>query len=250
MALKDALARPRFQTYQSATSGSVLDAARLYILDAELRGAFLELVHLAEVALREACNRVIAGTYGPWWFNGKRVVLDDRTRRQFREAESKISPGSKTPDRVVAQVSFGAWSDLLEAGGTSDGSHGALSGTADYEVALWDAALVKIFDGLSTTRADAAALTRRVRRLRNRVAHHEPIVFGIHQNGERDPDRKFRRQAPLDALTDLRRLTGHLQPRLAGYLNRCEHVDELLADPRAAEALLFAKARRTDTRWL
>lgn len=249
-ALKDSLARPRFQTYRSATSGSLIDAARLYVLDAELRGALLELIHFAEIALRESCNRSIAGKYGPWWFNGTKIVLDDRTRRQFREAESKMSPGVKTPDRVVAQVSFGAWTDLLEAGGTSDGSLGALSGTADYEVTLWDAALRKAFAGLCATRAEAAELTRRIRRLRNRVAHHEPIVFGIHQNGERDPDRKYRRQAPVDAVADLRRMTAHLQPNLVDYLARCTHVDELLSDQRAVDALRYAKSTRTDARWL
>lgn len=249
-ALGASLAKPRFEPYRSTFEGAILDAARLYILDAELRGALLELLHFAEVSLRERMHRRLSAMYGPWWFNGQRVVLDDRTRSRFREAESKVSPGSKTPDRVIAAVSLGGWTDLLEVGGTSDGGYGALPGRADYETTLWDAGLAAEFSALGSTRQHVAAHLRRVRRLRNRVAHHETIAFGIHQPGEKDSSGKYRRQDPSSAVGDVRKLLEHFCPHMHNWLAACDHAELLLAEPGAQSALLYAKAKRKDIVWI
>ncbi|GAA2543790.1 hypothetical protein GCM10009860_25740 [Microbacterium mitrae] len=247
-AIQQTIPNPRFQRYTSATGGAVLPAARLYVLDAELRGALLELIHFTEIGLREKLHRTLSHQYGPWWFRGKTVTLDDRTRQQFREASARLS-GTLTPERVIAEVSFGAWGDLLEVGGTSDGSYDSLAGRADYEADLWDGRLDAVFKGIASTRQSAASLVRRVRRLRNRVAHHESIVYGVHQPGEKDSRGHTKRQEPLAALADLRSLMLHFCPGATTWLQTCDHAAELLQDSLAVDALAHTRQSRKKTAW-
>lgn len=242
--------KSRYRTYTAATPSRLLEAAQLYVLDAQLRGAILELVHFAEVGIRDAFHQRLQKDYGPHWFKGRKVVLDDRTRGRFREAEVRVSmKNGSSQERVIADVSFGAWTALLELGATSDGSHDSLSGRADYEVQLWDGRLEEVFAGLSADRSTAAAMMRRIQRLRNRVAHHESIVFGVHQPGEKDSAGKYRRQEPQSALADVRKVLGHFCKGGDEWLTTCLHADELLAEPLAVQALSHAKSSRTNIAW-
>lgn len=248
-AIKNSVSRQRFARYTSATGGSVIDAARLYVLDSELRGALLELLHFYEIAFRDAIHAVLTNAYGADWYRGLTVVLDDRTRETFREAEARISAGKQTPERTIAEVSLGGWGDLLEIGGTSSGGHGAMAGRADYESSLWSTRIETLFKGLHSSRQDAAAHVRRVRRLRNRVAHHESIIFGVHQPGEKTSSGKQKRQEPQAALTDLRTLIDQFCPHGSAWLGSCRHADEVLGDSLAVAALADARVRRTTVHW-
>ncbi|NYG97999.1 Abi family protein [Schumannella luteola] len=217
--------------------------------DTELRGAFLELIHFAEVALRDRFDRALAPAYGSHWFKGRTVLLDDRTLDKFREAEGRVTHTSKHPARVIAEVSLGGWGYLLEVGGVGTGGGGALAGRADYERDLWDGRIEALFSGTITTRQEAAALVRRVRRLRNRVAHHESVVFGVHQPGERDAVGNHKRQLPASALADVRQLLELFCPTAAAWLATCNHVDELLADQLLVDALNEMKTFLPKTQW-
>lgn len=242
--------RLRFQIYTKAAGGSLLDAARLYVLDAELRGAILERVHFVEVSLRDAFHRTLSSAYGEHWFRGRKVILDDRTRARFSEAEGRVSGASVTPARVIAEVSLGGWGELLDVGSTSDGRPNALAGRADYESDLWAGRLETLFRPAVATRQDAAAIVRRVRRLRNRVAHHESVIFGIHQPGERDPAGKQKRQATPAAIADLATLSGLFCTDAAEWLATCTHVDEHLAHPLSVNGYQYVVKTRQNTCWI
>lgn len=247
--IRSVVPRSRYRTYTTATPSRILEAAQLYVLDAQARGALLELVHFAEVGVRDAIHQELRSAYGPHWFKGKNVILDDRTRDRFREVEMKMDWNGSSAERVIAEVSFGAWTALLEVGATSDGSHDALPGRADYERDLWNGRLEQVFAGVATDRLGAAALMRRVQRLRNRVAHHESVVFGVHQPGEKDRNRKYKRQEPLSALRDLRSLLDHFCAKGSAWLATCRHAEDLLSEQLAADALAHAKRTRVQTSW-
>lgn len=249
-ALQSVVPRLRFQPYTAATGGSLLDAARLYVLDAELRGAILERIHFVEVSLRDAFHRTLAQAYGEHWFQGKNVLLDDRTRARFREAEGRVSGAAVTPARIIAEVSLGGWGELLEVGATSDGRPDALAGRADYERDLWAGRLEPLFTPVATTRQEAAALVRRVRRLRNRVAHHESVVFGIHQPGERDLAGNHKRQATSNAVGDLASLMNLFCAAGTSWLATCSHVDDHLAEPLAVSGHQHFVTHRARTTWV
>ncbi|MGH3690757.1 MAG: hypothetical protein ACRDT7_11420 [Microbacterium sp.] len=247
--IRSVVPRSRYRTYTAATPSRILEAAQLYVLDAQARGALLELVHFAEVGVRDAIHQELRSAYGPHWFKGRTVILDDRTRARFREVEEMMDWNGSSPERVIAEVSFGAWTALLEVGAASDGSHGALAGRADYERDLWDGRLENVFSGITADRFAAAALMRRVQRLRNRVAHHESVVFGVHQHGEKDSKNNYRRQEPLSALRDVRSLLDHFCLNGSAWLLTCRHTDELLTQQLATDALAHAKATRKQTIW-
>lgn len=81
-------------------------------------------------------------------------------------------PGHEAHSPIVATLSFGFWISLLGPGGRT-----ATGRKANYEMTLWRPALRAAF-------AHRAPLTRRqvhrplndLRALRNRIAHHEPIL--------------------------------------------------------------------------
>ena len=68
--------------------------------------------------------------------------------------------GSQLPGRVVAELSLGFWVALFARG---------------YEESLWRTALYRCFDPTPARRQLHKQLNR-LRRFRNRVAHHEPIL--------------------------------------------------------------------------
>ncbi|MFJ2544398.1 hypothetical protein [Microbacterium sp. NPDC087589] len=250
LAIRSIVPRARFRTYTAALPSLSIEPARLYVLDAELRGALLELIHFAEVAMRDSMHRTLAASYGNHWFHGKSVILDDRTQEKFREAEGRLGASFTNPERVVAEVSFGAWGDLLQRGGTSSGTGGSLVGRADYEVALWDGRLDAVFAHVGPTMTAASNVVKRVKWLRNRVAHHEPIVFGIHQPGDQDRLHNQRRQEPLNALADLHTLLEAFCGTASTWIETCEHSKELLNEPLAVDALAHAKAKKKRTIWI
>lgn len=253
-ALKSLVPASRLKRYNSAAKGALLDAARIYVLDAQLRGSLLELIHFAEVSLRDAFHTTLSVHYGDDWYTGTAVVLDDRTRERFRDAAVRVTIASATPERIIAEASFGAWADLLEAGSVSSGG-AALGGRADYERDLWTGRLENLFSavtftGASSRRQQAASLLRRVRRLRNRIAHHESVIFGIHQPGERDRSGNHRRQLPSSALHDVRTLIDTFcSPSGAAWLGTCTHCEDLLADPLASSGLATVRALMKRTVW-
>ena len=82
-------------------------------------------------------------------------------------------PGQvSTPSRVVARLSFGFWVSLVGAGGRLD----LAGGRACYEMTLWRPALRRAFSHRTVlTRIAAYQPLNALRKLRNQIAHHEPI---------------------------------------------------------------------------
>ncbi|WP_258185049.1 MULTISPECIES: hypothetical protein [unclassified Bifidobacterium] len=121
--------------------------------------------------------------------------FDDRTQRQIREAWGHLTIQQKkwhTHGHLVAALTFGFWRNLLENGGAIH-ARWPDEGSADYENDLWRKGIVKSFPGGRRHAADANAkwtrnyalnIVKTVHALRNRVAHHEPLVNGVPLPGE------------------------------------------------------------------
>jgi len=251
--LKSTIARKRYSQYAAVFGGDQSAGAKLYLLDVEIRGALLELLHFVELPLRDTVHETMTATYGKHWYSGKTVTFDARTAAAITKAQRELSRYQRDePDRVVAQLNLGFWCGLFEPGGPIRGGADSekFLGMADYEQAIWQASLRDRFLGVAATREHAEMLLRRIRRLRNRVAHHESIVFGIHQQGEKSAVGKQVRQEPLSALNDVRRLMAHLCPHLHDWLTECCHTEELLDSDLATAAITYAKAKRLNTDWI
>jgi len=185
--IEEAISTPRLSTYRSQASAND-DAWALYRWNIELAAAITPLAADLEITLRNTIHDRLTNYLGrsDWWASTS-LLLDDITGEMLtnvvRKHQKKITKGTVGPGKVVADTTLGVWVHLLGRGG-----HSALGRTIDYETTLWRPALRFGFStGTFTpsgrerrpTRADVHHRAALFQRLRNRVAHHEPILNGI-----------------------------------------------------------------------
>jgi hypothetical protein len=223
------IAPDRLGTYLVAAGGDRPWARRLYLWDRDLAVAFLADIALLEIALRNAMNDQLTRRWGADWYARPDVPLDDRSASQLAAAWSRVS-GARTPGRVVAQCMLGFWTGLLDRGDFSGQEPRRVR--RHYEIDLWRGLLDRAFrggraqaraDGETWTRAYAHRVVRRVGSLRNRVAHHEPLVNGYPLAGQHV--RLTAEQGHQDCL----RLAAMLDRDLRAVLVATSRVPEVLA---------------------
>lgn len=167
--------------------------------------AFLADIAILEVALRNSMHEAAAAVWGSHWYASINVPLDDRTSNNLNRAWGHLHASVRNrpddpdvPGRLIAQCMFGFWTNLLDAGSYVGKEPRRYE--VDYE-ALWLQAFKSAFPGgraearaqRHTTSASVPNFTREwthsvcktVNELRNRVAHHEPIINGFPLNGQR-----------------------------------------------------------------
>lgn len=226
-ALERSITPSRLGTYVAQAAGDVSLARELYLWDRELSVAFLADLAIIEIALRNAMNAQLSARWGSEWYRDVEVPLDERSSRQLSEAWGRIA-GEKTPGRVVAQCMFGFWRGLLDKGDHVGRPPRRVR--CDYEI-LWRGVLDKSFpggraraaaDGERWQRDYARAVVSRVNDLRNRVAHHEPLISGFPLTGQRT------RQTALSAHEDCVRLAEMIDRDLASLLKATSGVPSVL----------------------
>ena len=164
--LENLLSEARLGPYLEATDGSLTSALRLYHWNAQISSAFHEVLHYVEVGLRNAMDTQLSA----WatglgaqssWYGDPRVPLTPRTRRKVAEARSNAGRGGfpEIHGKVVAELMLGFWWSLL---------------SEEYNRRLWQPCLRHAFDG-PVRRTRLHSELDDLRRLRNRIAHHEPI---------------------------------------------------------------------------
>lgn len=171
------LSPPRFGVYLAATGQDRHLALQLYEWNAIVSAAFhRDLAHL-EVALRNAYDAAISSntTAGlPHWTtdpyrlfpvrwraarDGTRVDAN-RTPREQIERAVRAAGAAALPGKVVAELTFGFWRYLSTAG---------------HHHPLWIPYLHTAFTpGVSRRQIDQPV--GRLHQLRNRIAHHEPLL--------------------------------------------------------------------------
>lgn len=171
------LSTPRFNTYLAARSSDPTAALALYEWNTEMSAAILhDLAHL-EVAMRNVYNdALVAHQPGSlhWtedalrYFpiapatakNGASIDRNEQPRRQIDRAIREAGGASAPRGKVVAELMFGFWRYLT---------------TSAHEIDLWRPYLHHGF----VTGASRQAVDQpmgKLHRLRNRVAHHEPLL--------------------------------------------------------------------------
>lgn len=169
--LETALSRERLRTYLAATGGDREKAIRLYIWNTEVSAAFYGPLQGLEVALRNAMHRRLAERYGPAWYDNPDAGLDGGALERLESARSGLKRTNSDPPQVVAALSFGFWVSLLGPGGRIDARR-----RANYEMTLWRPALRGVFvHRRPLKRSQSHRPLNELRKLRNRIAHHEPI---------------------------------------------------------------------------
>ena len=228
-ALIKAISPNRLQTYTTAAARTQCDVLDLYIWDRDLAPAAMADIAILEVAMRNAMNRALEiRAQRPDWYSVD-IGLDNRSVRAVNKAWGEVPQTRRTPGRVVAQLMFGFWRNLLEAGGPL--GEGPRKTTVDYED-LWRAELRGAFPGgrataVATgdrfTRTWTLGVVKEVHALRNRAAHHEPLVNGFPMPGE---SRRLTSKRGHDSCL---RLAALLDRDLAAWLTTHSQMARLFA---------------------
>ncbi|WP_026360497.1 hypothetical protein [Amycolatopsis nigrescens] len=198
----DMLSEPRMAPYLDDAAGNKGAALGLYEWSARTSSAAFEVVGHLEVLLRNAIDRCLRQHFRedqcgiPWFLlptpGGEHVAdavaaVRERLRPQRKE----------TRHQIIAGLSFGFWSGLL--------------GTRYEE--LWRDCLHQVFPNSSGKRKQVAVAVERVRKFRNRLAHHDSTIN-------------------VDVLFEIRQifeLAAYIDVNAARWLERCSEVMALYA---------------------
>jgi hypothetical protein len=165
--IRATLSAPRSGTYIAAAGGDTVKAVELYGWNARVSAAFMLPAHFAEISTRNAAADVLERVYGPQWpwnptfeaslpntglYNPRRDLQNTRNR-------------NPTTGKVIAELKFVFWQKLF---------------TGRNDVRLWGPHIAWAFPHAPSV--PASTLRERIyqdldvlRRLRNRLAHHEPV---------------------------------------------------------------------------
>lgn len=202
------ISAPRFATYLQAKGNDKAGALALYHWNLDVSSAFIVPLQICEVAIRNGIVEVLEKVHGPnWpWSNGfirslpePKVVHHYNPKIDLRNVANK----QPTAGKVVAELKFAFWGKIFTAGQDSR---------------LWINHFNDAFPGFSretpipVARATAFEALESVRKLRNRIAHHEPIF-------SRDITAEYVR---------LHTMISWRSPIVAAWVDKAQRVTELI----------------------
>ena len=157
--LQQLLSPARMAPYLAARAGRWAGAVSLYDWNTSIGAAFFESIHYLEVGLRNALDDAASARLGTGWLTPMSSVLTPRSRKGVVLALHFAGGPSAPRGKLIAELPFGFWWSLL---------------ADEYNRRLWQPALQHAFECPVRRRTLHAKLDD-LRRLRNRIAHHEPI---------------------------------------------------------------------------
>jgi len=168
--LPNVLSAPRFATYLQATGNGRTHALNLYHWNLQVSAALLIPLHVLEVALRNGIVEAIETVHGgAWpWTEGFIRSLPNPRSPAYSPKRDLLACADRQPTagKVVAELKFVFWEKML---------------TSRHQGRLWENNFFTVFTdaprGVASgqRRAEPRADVEEIRRLRNRIAHHEPI---------------------------------------------------------------------------
>lgn len=163
--LEEALSLERFGRYLDWAAGDRAWAIELYTLNTQISESLYTPLQMLEVALRNRIHTVMTATRHENWFHDEGCLLGKWQSDQLAKAIEEVTAERKepTPGRIVAALTFSFWTTMLGR---------------EYET-LWRTTLHRIGtrpDGKGLRRKDFSGPLAPIRLLRNRIAHHEPII--------------------------------------------------------------------------
>ena len=209
-ALERAFSPERMQTYLNAAQGDHGTALQLYARNAQLGAKFHGPLQAFEIALRNAMHARLEERYGSQWYTNPAAGLDSHAHHSMAGVLSS-GAGAPSADLLVASMSLGFWVRLVGRGGWVNGGR-----KADYDRTLWRPALHRAFPG--HPRRKVQQRLNSLRQLRNRIAHHEPIV-GRDLNKDHD---------------DLLEAVGWISSDVRAWIERHSNLPDALRAPLSA----------------
>jgi hypothetical protein len=170
------LSVPRLAVYRVAAGGDGTAALALYEWNSEISAALLRDLAHVEVGIRNAYDRALSSWWrggGHWTAGGAQVFapimrrrgprmvdVNRRPRESLAVAIESAGGNAAPPGKVIAELMFGFWRYLS---------------TPAHEKSLWVPSLHRAFQP-GTDRREVDQRMGSLHNLRNRVAHHEPLL--------------------------------------------------------------------------
>lgn len=229
----------RLQRYTTEAVSQGVDVADLYLWNLEVSQALFQDLSVVEIGLRNAMSEQLLNVFGPQWFRSQ-VLFDDDTMRLISQAWAQgrldplVAPEKVVHGKLVASFMFGFWVKLLGRGshhGRKDPwSRPPFKTRRVYDELLWKPCLRGAFPNVSDTqRTLVEKASRDVQSVRNRVAHHEAVIWGIPLPGQRDSAGQDRRLSVSESHEAMIRLAGYIDVSLANWLRTHSSLPKSLA---------------------
>ncbi len=203
--LRRKLSVERLGPYEHVCDHDLGRAMALYAWNSSISAAFYEALGLLEIVLRNALHEQLTIWHARrhrqgHWYDDPTALLEAHRRQDISDARARLQHDRKIviPGRMVAELTFGFWRYLL---------------SRRYETTLWTPMLRHAFPNLRPAqRAKVYTPVNDLVRLRNRIAHHEPI-----------------HNRPLEQMyADLLRVAGYLDSDVRTWIQERSPVPRLL----------------------
>ena len=171
-AIREALSPARMSTYETAANPVGDDdpsALNLYVWNAQLSGAFTAPLHICEVVIRNAISDALKAKYGqlwPWSPGFEQSLPSPRVGYNPRQDLFNARRGAHTTGKVIPELKFAFWQRMF---------------TSRHDNRVWNDHLIRVLPALDLTKSVQELRQslyddlETIRKLRNRIAHHEPI---------------------------------------------------------------------------
>jgi len=169
--LENALSSERLGAYREilAPDAPFIDVISVYNANTAASEALMGPIQIMEISVRNSIHREISSRYGADWYDGNKIGLDPSGNRAVTRlvrhyaASPRLATPASLATKIVSELTLGFWTNLFQR---------------QYEDPLWRKCLRQAFPyvGGALTRGDVYQALDKVRRLRNRISHHEQIV--------------------------------------------------------------------------
>jgi hypothetical protein len=163
----DVLSRERLTKYLTRAKGNTELALELYAWNQEIGAALTTTLSQVEVCLRNKIAAALADAYGAAWHRVARFRYNHpEVQHELEKAEGRVKKVPSLPD-IIAASDFNLWRELCKPA---------------YAGAFWAKRIPIAFPHMLLAGKEREALAELHRRvdllvkLRNRIAHHEPII--------------------------------------------------------------------------
>jgi len=163
------LAPDRFDAFTRSGDADELTAISRYVWNMAISGELYPILHAVEITFRNQLHNALTALHGATWFDTASFLTPDEVRK-VSSAKNELTKRRRThdPGRVVAELSFGFWTELYRRSHEFDVVRPTIQSVFPY------------YQGTGTlSRSKVATPLRDIRLLRNRISHHEHIVFDI-----------------------------------------------------------------------
>ncbi len=166
--LKKYLSEARIRTFENINSQNPLQP---YLRNIALCEAFYPAMHFLEIILRNKISKTLSKIIGSDWLETDLPsIFDNLELENIKKAKQNLNKINKPirSDNIISELNFGFWISLFHK---------------KYEAKIWQkkGALQAVFSnhkntGLILNVKRIRSDLENIKKLRNRISHHEPII--------------------------------------------------------------------------